>query len=183
MKNILFTISLLVSLCSFSQSTYQYGPSFKIKIPNHMKEMSGLNAEAVMEYGNIYRGIYLIVISEDKEQMIDGLKEYGFYDNYKSPLNNFSDFMVELYSDEEAMGVMKNMQKEKFFAGDYASEIVFFESVIYDEVSGSNIDVFYSLTFVAADKNFYQILSWIGKEDKYKYKSDLRDIAKSFREL
>ena len=49
-----------------------------------MKEMSGLNAEAVMEYGNIYRGIYLIVISEDKEQMIDGLKEYGFYDNYKS---------------------------------------------------------------------------------------------------
>lgn len=178
-----FALTLAVSFNLSSQSSYKYGPDFKIKAPSHMKEMTGLNDEADIQYGNIYRGMYFIVISDDKSQMIDGLKEFGMYNNYESPLNNFSDFMLELYQDEEAMGYMKNIQKEKFFAGDSPSEIIFFESNIYDETTNSNIDIFYSITFIAGKNNFYQVLSWVGKEDKYKYKADLKAIAYSFEEL
>ena len=148
-----------------------------------MKKISGLNEDASMQYANLYRGVYFIVIHENKKEIIDGLKEFGMYNEYDSPLSNYTSFMLETYQDEEAIGVMRGLEKEKFFAEQNPGEIISFEANYYDEETAEDMVIYYCMSFIVGEHNFYQIMGWTDVKNKQKYQDDLRSLVFSFREL
>ena len=58
---------------------------FHVDLPIYMKPMNQLNSDAVLQYGNIYKETYFVVIQEDKNEYVELFKEFGDY-NDKLPV-------------------------------------------------------------------------------------------------
>jgi len=182
-KNFFFILCFFLFTSLHSQSTYRYGPGYKIAVPDYMKEVSSLNDEASMQYANLFREVYFIVINEDKKVFLDVLKEIDYYEEYVSPLKQFSSSMLELYRESGVFGEMASLERKMFFAGDSPGEMLFFETKLFDDATGDTYDIFYVLAFIAGEKDFYQVMAWTSVEKAKKYRKTLEDLVFSFIEL
>tara|TARA_B100001250_G_scaffold381535_1_gene373935 strand:+ start:531 stop:1091 length:561 start_codon:yes stop_codon:yes gene_type:complete len=182
-KNFFFVLGFFFFTSLHSQSTYKYGPNYKIAVPDYMKKVSSLNEEASMQYANLFREVYFIVINDNKKEFLDVLKEVGYYEEYVSPLKQFSGSMQELYRESGAFGEMNLLDRKMFFAGDSPGEMLFFESKLFDQDTGITYDIFYVLAFIAGEKDLYQVMAWTSVEKVDKYRKTLENIALSFIEL
>lgn len=77
------------SISASNFSTISIDNLYKVSIPKYMKNMPSLHDEASLEYANIFKETYTIVIEEDKQSFIDGFKEFGEYDENLSPIENY----------------------------------------------------------------------------------------------
>jgi len=166
---------LLVHNQMLSQANYKYGNTYKIKVPDFMSKMNLGSEDASMQYGNIYKELYFIVIDESKTEFVDIFTELDIYDSYESPLNNYREVQVEMI--KEGM-INPNASRPVIFdANGKTGQIV--------ELSGKfeDIDVFYVFGFVQGENKLYMVMAWTLKEKKYKYKTELINLVKSFREI
>ena len=135
-----------------------------------------------MQYANLAREVYFIVIDENKKDFIDVLKDLDYYDEYASPLENFSVNMMEYYRENDVFGKMGSMKNAKFFAGDSPAEMFFGESVFSFDLEPT-VYTYMFISFVSGKDSFYQIMAWTLKDGKERYREDLESICLSFREF
>src|SRR5690606_17492499 len=72
-------------------TTVSINDQYQIDIPKFMKSTTGLNDEAALQYQNIYREVYTIIIDEPKDEFVDIFKELGSYDDNLSLIDNYRD--------------------------------------------------------------------------------------------
>ena len=105
------------------------------------------------------------------------LKELNYYEEYVSPLKQFSHSMLELYRESGAFGEMEVLERKMFFAGDSPGEILYFENEWSDEETGNTYDIFYVLAFISGEKDFYQVMGWTSVENgTIKYRKTSRNM-------
>lgn len=169
------TLAMIIQHQVLSQSDYIYGNSYKLKVPDYMSKLNLDNEDASMQFGNIYKEVYFVVIDESKKEFIDIFTELLLYDIYDSPLNNFR--LIQLEYLKEGIEITSVSKAIVFDANGKTGQIV--------ELSGvmDGFDVYYVIGYVQGEEKLYQIVCWTLLEGKYKYKTDLMNIIKSFCEI
>jgi hypothetical protein len=143
------------------------GNCYTIEIPEYMTRTYQLNDVATLQYQNVAKEAYTIVIDDSKDQLHNlGVK---FIDS-KDFLDNFT------------ATYMEGAENRKI------SETTKFESNnnkhAQCEMSWSNegIDFFMLITVVETNNNYYKILSWTIQDNKSTLYDDFVKISKSLQD-
>jgi hypothetical protein len=146
-------------------------------IPKFMTKTDGLNDEASLQFQNIFKETYVIVIDENKQEFIDAYKDLDTYDSTTAVIANYADTQVQLTT--SSMNVLSKSEL-KFFPinGNKAANIE-----IDAEIEGVAAPITYFLTFVEGDENLYFIMAWTLQKYKDDYRETYGEIAKSFKTL
>ena len=194
MKNsLLFLISFFaISSCNFSSikekmngnaiKSTKFKPvssksSFTMMIPNYMDSVSKLHNEAALQYANIFKELYLIVIEEDiatlESSIEDGLLEDYFSDSLPL-LKNYTAFMLKGMKESDDFTIHDSLTTS-------INNVVATKCSVSATVD--NIKIFYKVAAVKSKEKIYQVFSWTTVSNKEKYGQVLDSMINSFRVL
>lgn len=164
--SILFS-AIAVNLFSASFSPQKGGNCYTLDIPDYMTRTFQLNDAASLQYQNINKEAYCIVIEDSKEHLSAlGIK----FVDAKDFLDNFlSSYMVDVAD--------RNVSKNVNFNSNGNSHS-------QAELTWSNDDGSYYMLITSVETKyyFYKILCWIIAENKKLLKDDFIKISKSLKD-
>ena len=163
------------SVSASNFSTITTDGRFELSIPKYMKNMPSLHDEASLEYANIYKETYTVVIEENKEDFIVGFKEFGEYDDALSPIENYTNVQKKMF--REVIDDIKFQDYGLIDINNLPARQFKMEGVI------DGLDFFYVVGFVEGEQNIYMVMNWTMKDRKYKYENTFEYINASFKEL
>ncbi len=151
---------------------------YSMKLPEYMTAGDDLNDEASLQYQNIYKEVYVIVIDEPKQDFIDVFMELGDYDSTKSACDNYADAQMEsIEGNMETVTSKSTMRKTKLNGND--ARVV--------DVTGTQAGITdamgFTVAFVEGKENLYMIMTWTFEKSKDKYQDDMDMMINSFKEL
>ena len=200
MRKLLFPVVAALALTSFATSGCSSKPktaeernqvkpdeSFKevkinslysMSLPDYLTEGNDLNDQASLQYQNIYKEVYVIVIDESKEDFVNTFKELGEYDDSKSACDNYAKAQMEsIEGNMETVTSKSAFRKTKLHGCDTRiSDVVGTQSGITDAMG-------FTVAFVEGKENLYMIMTWTFEKDKAKYQDDMDMMINSFKEL
>lgn len=148
---------------------------YKMKVPTTMSAVTDLNDEASLQFQNIFKELYLIVIDEDISEFNISIVDNGIDDVYSQDLDGYCNLLIDVFTED----VVTSNQTE--FIDLTINGLSARQIEIDGEVDG--IPVYYCYTFIEGEKNFYQILSWTLLEKKEEHTKMLKKMPLSFEEL
>lgn len=73
---------------------------YQLGLPYYMKEMKSLHPDASLEYANIYKEAYTVVIHEEKQYFIDLFTEYDEYDTTITAIENYANVQTKMFKEQ-----------------------------------------------------------------------------------
>jgi hypothetical protein len=178
--------SLILSSCSLLPNKDEKGDNvvlepvavdddYSMSIPTYMTKSTTLNDDAALQYQNIFKQVYVIVIAESKQEFIDAFKKLETYDTTRSPLSNYADVQVQSTSANMNVASKTNIARSKI-NGMRAATIE-----IDATVESVNTPITYFLTFFEGKDKLYMIMAWTLQEKKEIYRGTFEKMARSFK--
>lgn len=150
---------------------------YQLSVPTYMTEAKSLNDVASLQYQNVFKETYVIVIDEDKQNLIDTFFELGEYDTLMSVSKNYCNIQMKML--QENMTVVSQTTPSAVKIGTLDAHQV--------EMVGTSGDVkqeiAYFLTFIEGEEKVYMIMSWTLKNRKDKYSKTFAEVSNSFKLL
>lgn len=165
---IFITLSLLtLQMKAQKFSTQNGGHCYTLDIPNYLMKTYDLNDNATLQYQNIVKEAYTIVIEDSKEE----LKYVGMlFLNPKEFLESFiSEYQIDMKN--------RSVSRIKEFT-ENNNKHAQLEITWTDE----EIDFFMIVTTVETNTHFYKILCWTTDQYKNVLKEDYLNISKSLKD-
>ncbi len=141
---------------------------YSMNVPDYLQPCTDLHKDASMQYQNVEKDIYAMVIDEKKKTMQDYSLDYDivtYFDNIASQgfADNIKDGQVSKPTQKEING----------------------HKAMIAEVTGKieNNEVYYKLGLIETPYEFYQILIWTRASNKENLESDMVRMVESFQEL
>ncbi len=150
---------------------------YKVKLPKYMKEAQNLNDEASLQYQNIFKETYFVVIDEPKEEFKEVFLDIGEYDESMPLLKNYKNAQLEFFKESLTTYEFINESSKKINGKD--AEVVAFDG----KVQGVIYDISYLFTFVEGDDKVYMLMAWTLKNKRDKYQETFEYISDSFTVL
>jgi hypothetical protein len=172
--------SLMEAIQSIAETNYntiEVAGNYSMDIPDFMKSTTALNDEASLQYNNLFKEKYVIVIDEDKAEFIDVFKELGEYDESKSVIENYSDLQISYF--KEAGGVIRESKLiSKDINGMPSRQIA-----IDANVQGVDESISYWLGYVEGKESMYSIMAWTLESRKDDFEKEANTMIRSLKEL
>ncbi|PSB03344.1 hypothetical protein [Merismopedia glauca] len=139
----------------------------QVNLPSGWSKATGLNAKAELQVSNPSRDMYLIVLSESKEDFEKAGQEVN----------------LQKHSDITKGILLKSLKNAQ--TNGPKSLTVNGNPALQDEISGvtSNLKVVYLHTTVETDDNYHQILAYTSQDDFAKNRSEIEEVINSFQEV
>ncbi|MCX6294557.1 MAG: hypothetical protein NTX97_00595 [Bacteroidetes bacterium] len=141
---------------------------YSMLVPDYLQPCTDLHKDASLQYQNIEKDVYAMVIDEKKKTMQDYSLDYDI-DTY---FNNIA-----------SQGFAENIKDGK--VGIPGRQEINGHKALIAEVTGKieNNDVYYKLALVETPYEFYQILIWTRAQNKKDLEPDIIKMIESFKEL
>lgn len=150
---------------------------YKVKIPEYFFNTTTLNKDASAQFQNVLKEEYLIVIHENKSQMIETLKKAGIYNDNLSALENYKEFQVR-------NTVSNLIIREKPKSTPFDSKLgKAFRVQLRGKAKGVSTDTVYFLAFYEGKENFYFWVGWTLDKMMEEKKSLFEYLQEGFSEL
>jgi len=185
-----FTCLLLVSSCiDFSDNikkkkltdgdfnTVTVNKEYQVKLPKYMKEAQNLNDEASLQYQNIFKETYFVVIDEPKDEFKEAFIEIGEYNDSLPLLKNYKYAQLEFF--KESMTNYEFISESTKKINGRNAEVLAFDG----KVEGLIYNISYLFTFIEGDEKVYMLMAWTLKNKEQKYKETFEHISNSFTVL
>ncbi len=140
-----------------------------------MKEASNLNDDAVLQYQNLIKEFYTIVIQESIVEYDSVISESGLSEDYPLNLDGYARLIGDRFEENADEIISKSELKSISVNGKNAK---YFEATA--KVSGLNI--YYHYGFIKGDTSYYQVISWTLSDKEKKFKETMLNILKSLKE-
>jgi hypothetical protein len=151
---------------------------YAMSVPDYMTPGDDLNDEASLQYQNIYKEMYVIVIDEPSQDFIDVFLDLGEYDTSKTPLQNYAAAQMEsIRSNMKTVSHESRLREVKTGCG---------TAMVYDVSGfqeGIEEEMGFTVAFVHGRLNLYMIMTWTFKKSQAQYQADMNAMIVSFREL
>ena len=133
-----------------------------------MKPCADLHKDASLQFQNVEKDIYAIVIDEKKKTMIDYDLNYDIYSYYKN-------IASQPFLDSITNGKITNPKNETIHGN----------KAMVSEITGKieDTDVYYKLCVVETSSSFYQVIMWTRADNKEKFEGDMVKMIESFTEF
>jgi len=158
---------------AFIKINNEYG----MHIPTYMTKSTVLNDEASLQFANIFKETYVIVIDEPKDEFISVFTDLGEYIDTISAVKNYRAIQLRILS--ENINVIKRSIPKSTRINKLNAELVQFDG----RTDGVDYDIAYTVGFIEGDQNLYMVMTWTLAEKKEKYKETFDKMIRSFRLL
>lgn len=171
MKKILLLLTLTLTFSCNRETTFSevnINNRYTILMPAYMKPCNDIVKDASLQYQNLEKDIYAIVIDEKKVTMQD----YDLNFNLDSYYNSIS-----------SQGFSENIKNGKISIPG-RQEINGNKALIAD-ITGKLEDneVYYKFAVIESPYEFYQIMTWTRASHREKLEKDMTKMIESFKEL
>lgn len=166
MRKLIILSAFLILACNSEPKLITFEDVYQIELPGDMSSTMELNEDASLEYSNIIKEKYLIIIHESKE---DWKNIVGETDYLKKYLNYISENFETTFN---SLAQIKNITLNESTVGTLVE--------IKGETEG--IEIIWNTIVVEGESNIYQISYWTLGDMEYKME-ELFVAAKTFREL
>jgi hypothetical protein len=141
---------------------------YTILIPTYMKPCNDIQKDASLQYQNLEKDIYAIVIDEKKITMQD----YDLNFNLDTYYNNISSqgFSESIKNGKISIPGRQEINGNKALVADITGKL-------------EDNDVYYKFAVVETPYEFYQILTWTRASHREKLEKDMVKMIESFKEL
>jgi hypothetical protein len=151
---------------------------YSMMLPDYLTPASNLNDDASLQYQNIYKETYIVVIDESKEEFISTFKELGTYDSTQSALKNYRQSQINFFK-ETALSMKPGSEPKAVKINGLDAEMMDFEA----KVEGVESDIYYNVAFIEGKEKMYWVMAWTMPTSKDKYKPDFEAAMKTFKEI
>lgn len=167
----------LFSACQTKKGnqTIEINNQYSLSIPASFSKTSQLNQHASLQYQNIFKELYVIVIDEPKSELYEAISTYELSDIYESNLIGYSDLIWDGFEAEIEMNYSSDFSDYKI--NGLSARLINFTGKVED------LEVYYSLAIIEGENDFYQVLAWTLSSFESKNKHTLDSMIYSFEEL
>jgi len=158
-------------------SPVEINHEYSIDIPKYIKPATDLNDVASLQYQNIFKETYIIIIDELKSEVDTAFRTAGVYNDSISMVKNYRNVQLQLLG--EKINVSNEPEPKALQINGLDAESVEMEGT----VSGITEPVAYWLTFVEGKDKVYMIMTWTLLKSKDKYSDTFEKMAQSFKML
>lgn len=137
-------------------------------MPTYMKPCTDIQKDASLQYQNLEKDIYAIVIDEKKVTM----QNYDLNFNLDTYYNNISSqgFSESIKNGKISIPGRQEINGNKALVSDITGKL-------------EENEVFYKFAVIESPFEFYQILTWTRASHREKMEKDMVKIIESFKEL
>lgn len=163
-------------LASEDFNTVTIKDQYSVALPKYMKEAKNLNRDASLQYQNIFKEVYFVIIDEPKQELMEVFKELDEWDASKSVVQNYRDIRLQFLSENV---VIENQSAPKVI------DINGLEAEVL-EIDGKvapDHELAYTLGFVEGKDHVYMITAWTLKEKRERLKTTFERAITSFEQL
>ncbi|HSH67010.1 MAG TPA: hypothetical protein VLB84_14760 [Bacteroidia bacterium] len=169
-KTLLFIFVVLFISCN-QETTFSevnVNDRYSIMIPTYMKACNDIQKDASLQYQNLDKDVYVIVIDEKKVTMQD----YDLNFNLDSYYNSISSqgFSESIKNGKISIPGRQEINGNKALIADITGKL-------------EENEVYYKLAVVETPYEFYQIMTWTRAAHREKLEKDMITIIESFKEL
>ncbi len=151
---------------------------YSILLPKYLKKTANLNENASLQYQNIFRETYVIVIDAPKEEYITLFKELELYDEGLTPFENYVKFQNEHFSNS-----IEELIYDSGFSDNKINNLPAKFRELQAKVSGIDSEISYWNTHLESDVKMYTIMCWTLSERQKKYDDTFTKVINSFKIL
>jgi hypothetical protein len=169
--------SLIAKLNEVKFNEVKVDSLYSMSLPDYLTEGNDLNDEASLQYQNIYKEVYVIVIDEPKQDFIDVFKEIGEYDEAKTPIDNYAESQMKSIEETMEKVTKKSEWSKKKINGNDARV-----ADVAGTQAGIEGEMGFKAAFVEGKENLYMIMTWTFESSKDKYEADMNKMIESFKE-
>ena len=172
MKIQVITILLIFTLFSCSTTSepqlISINDIYQIEVPADMSP-TDINDEASLQYANLFKEKYLMIIHEDKNEFTEFVKPIEV------------DKVIEKFTDLVVQGYEQSFNNEAYVY-DISFNGLIGKKVEIDGVF-EDIPIAWHAVLIEGEENLYQICFWTLKSRENKHMEQLFNSAKTFNEL
>lgn len=176
MKSLFLSITVLLLIISCQEkeefNTITIAEKYSMKLPSSLSKSEDLNENASLQYQNVFKELYTIVVDETKESvdpiLASDTTASTNLDKYTQLLKtNFEKTLTNFKCSEIEKSLINGLDAQTY------------------SITGTidNIDVYYDVAFVEGKENYYQILVWTKLNQKEEYSKTIKEMIASFKEL
>lgn len=171
MKKILLLSTLIVFLSCNRETTFSevnINNRYSIQMPSYMKPCNDIQKDASLQYQNLEKDIYAIVIDEKKITM----QNYDLNFNLDTYYNNISSqgFSESIKNGKISIPGRQEINGHKALIADITGKL-------------EDNEVYYKFAVVETPYEFYQIMTWTRASHRDKLEKDMTKMIESFKEL
>ncbi|HCS20310.1 MAG TPA: hypothetical protein DIW47_07070 [Bacteroidetes bacterium] len=145
---------------------------YSLLVPKYMKEDKSLHPDASLAYKHEVKEVAVLVIDENKSELIGSLALLDGYTDSASFIENYAKVQMNMISANLGFPEMGEPVLKKI--GELDAAQVWLEGQIEEA------PVVYFLSCVDAGEKVYMVMSYTSKEKKTKFEDTFRKIADSF---
>ena len=160
------------SISDYNFNTVEVDSLYTLSIPKYMKVMNNLNDEASLQYGNIYKDVYTVVINEDKQDFIDYFKEIGEYNDKLSVIDNYAYGQVNYFKEQIVDDKVEPYGLAKI--KDYSAR----QYKIKGKIDG--IEIGYIIAYIETEGDLFMIMNWTSLNRFSRFENTFEVITASF---
>jgi len=180
MKKTLSILSILFVLFACkedtSTQTITIKKQYSIEIPDFLTAANHLHEDASLQYQNIFKEFYTIIIDESSKEFNEMVtNEPNLTEFYSPDLEGYSNLIIDNMKVTIEDGTYSEFTQTKINGVD--AKIISISGTVED------IKVFYHLTFIKGKKQYYQIVNWTELKRKEDHLQSMENISASFKEL
>jgi len=178
MKKFFLIILITFAIVACEDTSYQkvqIDDKFSLSLPGYLSEANGLNDEASLQYQNLIKEFYTIVIDENIETFNNAIIDNELQEVYSTDLDGYYSLLIDTFS--EGIDVFSKSDPENITINGMPAKFVEIEGAV------DNVNIYYHYTIVKGEKDYYQILSWTLRDRKVNYNEQMGEVANSFVEI
>lgn len=165
----LVILSLLVSCRQETTFTeVNINNRYTIEIPTYMKPCSDIQKDASLQYQNLEKDVYAIVIDEKKVAMQNYDLSFTL-DNYFNSISS-QGFSESIKNGKISIPGRQEINGNKALIADITGRL-------------EDNDVYYKFAVIETPYEFYQVLTWTRADHRASLEPDMIKIIESFKEL
>ncbi|WP_375559151.1 hypothetical protein ACE193_15600 [Bernardetia sp. OM2101] len=149
---------------------------YSLELPDFLSTTDSLNPNASLQYQNLDKELFVIVIEEDRKEFTRKIVENNAEEVYPPNLKGYTDIIS--HSIGETITISARTEIEDLEINDLPAKNFTIQGQTQDKVA-----VYYSFTVVKGKDNYYQIAQWTAKNQRALFEKQMTQIAKSFKQL
>ena len=167
----LFTIFLSCDSKKAKTETVTINNKYSVELPDFLSKGTELHEEASLQYQNLFKEFYVIILDEPKEEIIDAAPILDIEPTLEGYYSYLKSSMEETIEEVKFMDV-KNTKINGLNAKTFS---------VTGKVDG--IDAFYKIAYIEGKDTYYQVLIWSLLKKQEKYTPEMEKIIASFKEI
>lgn len=170
----LFTLLSCKNENSTNTQTINIDGRYRIELPKFLEKGEGLNDAASLQYQNVAKEFYVIVIDEEKKELEKSIFDNGLEATYSNDLKGYSEIISNNMKNVLSISTMPEIT-DGSINGLKSRQIDFNANI-------GETNIYWKLGFAEGKNRYYQIMVWTLGEKRKEYEKQMQDIINSFQE-